>query len=43
MLKYEIVRRKTYIEFLRHDILHRIDGHAIIWDDGGAQFWLYGK
>lgn len=55
MLKYTVkivnTDRTIYVEYLgdkrirylRHNRQHRIGKPAIIWDDGSAEFYQYGK
>jgi hypothetical protein len=42
MLSYDVVRKAEYLEYFRHDVLHRKDNPACLWDDGYVMWYEYG-
>lgn len=46
MLKYQVIIR-DYIDiamiYTRYGSNHRINGHAVLWEDGEVFHWEYGK
>ena len=41
-VEYTTVYVSLFVGYYRHGVLHREDGPAVIWEDGGCSWYRYG-